>query len=92
MQFQSKGLIASVGHWGPFENGRTIPYVELVAADGSGIYRPTLSEGVVAPQLFSTGEADLELSVRDGKLKLRMNGWRQQHAAAPGLAEVAEAA
>jgi hypothetical protein len=81
-----KGLITGVGVYGPFEDdkgtareGRTVPYVEFVAADGSGTYRPTLGEGVEAPALFAQGEAQLEVAVaRSGKLSLRLVGFKAE--------------
>lgn len=78
MQFKATGLVGAIGSWGPFRDdpqGRTYPYVELVASDGSGIFRPTVAEGVEPPAIFATIEAELELTRSDtGKMKLRLVG------------------
>jgi hypothetical protein len=73
-------VVAALGQWGPFDDGRTIKYVDLVDGDGGGIFRASYAEGYdgagLGPML--TGTADLEFHVRDGKTKCRVHGFKAQ--------------
>jgi len=71
-------VVAALGQWGPFDDGRIIKYADLGDADGGGIIRASYAEGFdgdgIAPLL--TGFADVDFHVnRDGKLKARLHGF-----------------
>lgn len=86
MKLTGKVIAVARGEWGPFKDEstdeagvttvtvRTIPWVDLAAADGSGSRRATCAEGVNPPDLFREFDAALELYEGSGKLKLRYHG------------------
>ena len=75
MRVNAEMVVAAADHYGPFDDGRTIAYVDLVDGAGGGIFRATLAEGVESPPVLARGRADLEFHVRDGKVKSRLHGF-----------------
>ena len=39
-------ILAAQGQYGPFEDGRVIPYIEVVDPDGGGVFRATAVQSV----------------------------------------------
>lgn len=85
MEFANDVLVVGRGEYGPFRDdvgtpreGRTIPYVEVVSANGEGdggVMRATCAEGVDAPPRMAQIRARFRLTARDnGKLSLRYIG------------------
>jgi hypothetical protein len=78
-------IVAAVGEWGPFDDGRTIGYADIIDATGGGTFRATLAEGATPPDLYEQGDAELEFYVNSSnKLKVRLHSFaaRNQKAAA----------
>lgn len=77
MKFNAKVVPVARGHYGPFDDGRTIDYVELAdPAEGGSVERATAARDVQLSslELFKEIELTLELYRGDGKLKLRCHG------------------
>lgn len=73
MLIKNTGVVGSKGSYGPFSDGRQIPYIDWVDGDGGGVFRATVGEGVVPPDALTQGEATFELRRKDdGKLTLRV--------------------
>jgi hypothetical protein len=95
MHVPCEGICVGLGQYGPFADGKTIPYLDWAAADGSGVFRASVGQGVVPPGAMAQGLASFELSRADnGKLRLRLVAFQGQldNAApseAPPLAEAA---
>ena len=72
-------VVAALGEWGPFDDGRTIPYVDLADGEGGGIIRASVAEDAKVDGLASLarGSAEVDFHVnRDGKLKARLHGFK----------------
>jgi hypothetical protein len=78
MRIRKPLLVASVGQYGPFDDGRTIRYVDFVDPEGGGLLRATFGQDLPADTelpLTSQGEADLELHATEKGLRLRLHGY-----------------
>jgi hypothetical protein len=77
MRFNAKVVPTGRGAYGPFDDGRTIAYLDFADPDGGGSDRATAAEGVKLDdlELFKPVELTFELYVTDGnKRKLRTHG------------------
>jgi len=66
-------ILAAQGQYGPFDDGRVIPYIEVVDPDGGGVFRATATQTVVGnpPAIMERCTVDLEFFMRDNGIKLR---------------------
>jgi hypothetical protein len=66
-------IVASVGQYGPFDDGKTVPFVELLDPSGGGVFRATASSDATGtpPAVATQARVDLELYIRDGRIKCR---------------------
>lgn len=84
MTFQSEGICVGAGEYGPFADGRTVPYIQWADADGSGVFRASVARDVTPPRPMEQGQVTLRLSQADnGKLRLSLAGFQ------PALAHAA---
>ena len=71
-------VVAAVGQYGPFDDGRTIPWTDLVDGDGGGVFRCTIGEGVNPPRVLATGHASVSFQMRDdGKLRRTLRAFTE---------------
>jgi hypothetical protein len=71
-------VVAANGQYGPFDDGRTIAYTDLLDAEGGGVMRATHAEGAsfngeLAPT--AAGVAELELRQTEKGLRLRLHAF-----------------
>jgi hypothetical protein len=66
-------ILAAQGQYGPFEDGRVIPYIEVVDPDGGGVFRATAVQSVLGtpPAIMERCTVDFEFFVRDNGIKCR---------------------
>jgi hypothetical protein len=77
MKFPAKVVVTGRGTYGPFDDGRTIAYIDIADPDGGGADRATAAEGVDLDgiELFKPVTLDFELYVANGnQRKLRTFG------------------
>lgn len=78
MRITAKLIPVGRGAYGPFNDGRTIAYVDLASEDGGDVVRATQAQhattSVEQLELFKPINAALELVSQDNKLKLRFLG------------------
>lgn len=81
----AKVVVAGLGQWGPFSDGRTIRYADLVDGDGGGVIRASYAQDYngdgLAPMLAGTVDVDYHVN-QDGKLKCRLHGFKAAAVAA----------
>jgi hypothetical protein len=83
MRIRKPVIVAAVGQYGPFEDGRTIRYADLLDAEGGGVMRATFAQDAADMELAVTasGDADLELHQSEKGLRLRLHGFAAATAA-----------
>lgn len=78
MRITAKLIPVGRGAYGPFQDGRSIPYVDLASDDGGDVVRATQGQQATTSvdqlELFKPIKAALELVSQDNKLKLRFLG------------------
>jgi hypothetical protein len=59
-----EATVVGIGVWGPFDDGRTVPYVTL--SDGEGdTYRASLGRDVTPPERMARGVASVQFHIND---------------------------
>jgi hypothetical protein len=76
-------ILAAQGQYGPFEDGRVIPYIEVVDPDGGGVFRATAVQSVLGspPPIMERAVVDFEFFTRDNGIKLRYHRIEAEKAA-----------
>jgi hypothetical protein len=80
---ETEGVVGGVGNYGPFADGRTVPYIDWLDGDGGGVFRATVADGVASPDVLTRGRAKFNLRRKDdGKMALQLAGFQPELAAA----------